>query len=78
MPPLKRFSVPAEFTVKDVEFPDRGQISIGQPDIRFSKKGYSDMALIHVELSDNSQRSFLIEPFLPRVKLYAENISFQE
>lgn len=71
------FSVPAEFRVKDVEFPDQEKVSIGQSDIYFSKKGYSDMALIHVELSDNSQRSFLIEPFLPRVKLYEENISFQ-
>ena len=72
------FSVPDEFRIKDIEFPGQGKISIGQSDIHFSKKGYSDMALIHVELSDNSQRSFLIEPFLPRVKLYEENISFKQ
>ncbi len=72
------FSIPDLFRIQDVEFPGQGKFSLGRSDIHFSKKGYSDMALIHAELGDDSLRSFLIEPFLPRVKLYEENISFNQ
>lgn len=72
------YAVPDEFRIQDIEFPGQGKFSLGRSDIHFSKKGYSDMAFIHAELSDGSRRSFLIEPFLPGVKLYEENISFNQ
>ncbi len=72
------FLMPDDFRLLDIEFPHQGQYPLGQSIVHFSKKGYSDMAIIHAQLSDESHRSFLIEPFLTRVKLYDENISFNQ
>ncbi len=46
--------------------------------ICFYKAGYSDKAIIHIEDEDHYQVSFLIEPFLPNMKLYQEYVSFEE
>ena len=62
----------------DVEFPDDEKVSEGQADINFYQKGYSDMAIIHIENSDNERFSFAIEPFLSRVRWYQANVGFQD
>jgi prepilin-type N-terminal cleavage/methylation domain-containing protein len=62
----------------DVEYPDKEKISAGQADIYFYKKGYSDKAIIHISNNDNEVLSFLIEPFLSRVRLYNKYIEFED
>ena len=62
----------------DVEYPDEEKISVGRADIYFYKKGYSDKAIIHISNDDNERRSFLIEPFLSRVRLYNKYIGFED
>jgi hypothetical protein len=49
---------------------------VGQTDIYFNEKGYSDKAIIHFENDDNEKFSFLIEPFLLRVRLYNSYAEF--
>jgi Tfp pilus assembly protein FimT len=66
------FEIPGDVRVLDVEYPEKGKVSIGRADIWFHKQGYSDKALIHIENDDGEQWSYLIEPFLPQVKLYQE------
>ena len=61
----------------DVEYPNQEKISVGRADIYFYKKGYSDKAIIHMTNNDNEIFSFLIEPFLSRVRLYNKYIEFE-
>ncbi len=74
----KGFMVPDDVEVLDVEFPGNNKIISGLADISFYTDGHSDMALIHIEDSDNNQLSLLIEPFLSRVKLYEKYSQFED
>ncbi|MBW1822856.1 MAG: type II secretion system protein [Deltaproteobacteria bacterium] len=56
----------------------KGIISSGQADICFYRAGYSDKALIHIQGDDEQKISFLIEPFLPKVKLYEKYVDFED
>jgi len=64
------FTLPPDIRILDVEYPELGKLSMGRADIHFTEKGYSDKAMIHIAYDDQKQRSFLIEPFLPEVKIY--------
>ena len=68
---------PDDIQVLDVEYPGEEIISEGRADIHFYKRGYSDKAMIHVENNDNEQLSFLIEPFLSKVKVYEKYEGFE-
>ena len=70
------YKLPEDIKLLDVEYPDQEKISVGQADIYFNEKGYSDKAIIHLENDDNEQLSFLIEPFLLRVRLYNRYAEF--
>lgn len=73
----KGFMISDDVEVLDVEFPGDNKIS-GLADICFYPDGHSDMALIHIKDDDNNQLSFLIEPFLSKVKLYEEYSQFED
>jgi len=75
---LKGFVLPDGARVQGVEFSDGEKQTSGQAEILFSKKGYSGKALIHTSFSDGTRRSFLVEPFLQKVKLYEGPISFNQ
>ncbi len=62
------YYLPEDVSIMDVEFPGKGKISVGQAEIYFYAKGYSDKALIHLEQDNERQFSFLIESFLPQIK----------
>jgi len=72
------YKLPEDVKLLDVEYPDQEKISVGQADINFNEKGYSDKAIIHLENSDNEKFSFLIEPFLLRVRLYSSYVGFTD
>ena len=72
------FMIPDDVEVLDVEFPGNNKIISGLADICFYPDGHSDMALIHIKDDDNNQFSFLIEPFLSKVKLYEKYSSFED
>ncbi len=73
----KGFEIPEDVKVINVEYPQKGIISAGQADICFYRAGYSDKALIHIQGDDEQKISFLIEPFLPKVKLYEKYVDFE-
>ncbi|MBW2192485.1 MAG: prepilin-type N-terminal cleavage/methylation domain-containing protein [Deltaproteobacteria bacterium] len=72
------FELPGDVKVLDVEYPGRGKVAFGRADISFYKQGYSDRAFIHIKDDNDNQRSFLIETFLPKVRLYEEYVAFEE
>ncbi len=74
---LQGFELPDDVKALDVEYPYKGKISAGQADICFYKKGYSDKVLIHIK-DDDEELSFLIEPFLSKVKLYEKYAGFED
>ncbi|MDM8523380.1 prepilin-type N-terminal cleavage/methylation domain-containing protein [Desulfococcaceae bacterium HSG8] len=71
------YPIPEDYRLLDVEYPEKGKISLGRADIRFYKEGYSDKVLIHIEDDDANPFSFLIEPFLPKIKMYEEYVGFE-
>jgi len=74
---LNAQALPESIEVIDVEFPIGGKVSSGRADITFYKSGYSDKALIHIQ-DDDEQMSFLIEPFLTKVRLFDKYASFDD
>ncbi|QTA93222.1 type II secretion system protein [Desulfonema magnum] len=75
---LKGYKIPEDIRITAVEYPVKGNVSMGRADICFYKQGYSDKVLIHIEDDDNNQRSLLIEPFLSKIKIYEEHVGFEE
>ena len=71
------YKLPEDLRVLDVEYPEKGIVSMGRADICFYKNGYSDKVLIHIEDDDGNQRTFLIEPFLSKIKRYEEYVGFE-
>ena len=72
------YKLPEDIKLLDVEYPDQEKITVGQTDIYFYEKGYSDKAIIHLESEDNEKFSFLIEPFLLPVRLYNSYSEFED
>lgn len=75
-PRENEYVLPEGYHLMDVVFPEQDKITRGAASIRFYAKGYSDKALIHVEDDDDNRFSFLIEPFLPHVKISETYIEF--
>lgn len=72
------FELTDDLRITDVAFPDRETVGTGLAEIYFHPGGYSDKALIHMQDADGDWSSLLIEPFLPTVKFYDDNVSFEE
>jgi hypothetical protein len=71
------YTLPGNVRIVGVEFPIAGRVDSGRADIRFYKTGHADKALIHLQ-GDDRQLSFLIEPFLTKVKLFEKYASFED
>lgn len=71
------YEIPEGVRILDVEFPKKGKISSGIADIHFYKKGYSDKAMVHIEDEDDNLSTFVIEPFLPKIKLVQDYVEFE-
>ena len=74
----KGYEFKKNLKIVDVEYQQKGKITSGTADILFYSKGYADRAFIHVEENDEKQLSFLVETFLPEVKMYGEYRSFED
>jgi hypothetical protein len=72
------FAFPEGITVRDVEFPEGGQISSGTVLIHFYPKGYSDNVFIHLLISDHDSLSLHIEPFLNTASIYDDYVGFTD
>lgn len=71
----KTFVCGGDLDIVDVEFPEVETDASRTADIVFYEKGYCDQAVIH--MNDGGDRfSIYIEPFLPRVTVYAGHVKF--
>jgi prepilin-type N-terminal cleavage/methylation domain-containing protein len=60
-----------------VDFPVKGRVTAGRADIRFYGDGHTDRALIHLR-HGSAYQSFLIEPFLARVRIFDSLVGFED
>ncbi len=74
----EEFITPEGARILDVEFPSGWKTNSGEAGIRFYPKGWSDRAFIHLEDEAGRERSFLIETFLPKVKVYDGYVGFDD
>jgi prepilin-type N-terminal cleavage/methylation domain-containing protein len=73
---LNAYSPPAGLTIRDIEFAGSERISTGETELRFYKNGITDKVIIHVQ-GDDRIFSFLLEPFLTKVKFFDHDVSFE-
>jgi len=66
------YELPEGVTLVSIASSGRGEISSGQTEVFFNKKGYSDRALIMIAGEDDRKLYLTIESFLPAVKLFEE------
>ena len=69
-------TVPDAVQRMDVQFPQQERISTGTAEVRFYPTGYSDQVLIHLETDDDEKITYMVEPLLPKVKIFDEWIEF--
>ena len=72
------YQLPENVRLLDVEFPERGKVSISRADILFYPQGYSDKALIHMQSKSRGEMTFLIEPFLSDVMIFEKYAGFDD
>ena len=68
----KAFSLDSSVRMVNARYPDQESINTGTIEVRFYPAGYSDRILIHLEDEDAERISFLLEPLLPKVKIFDE------
>lgn len=66
-----------DLVVFDVEYPGGVTAGNNEYEIRFSKKGYSDFAMIHV-MANGSNLTLRIEPFLSRLRILKSHVHFED
>lgn len=71
-----KFKLPESVTLVDVQYPNSEPISTGNASIHFYPAGYSDYAMIHMENDSEERFTYVIQPLLPKVKLYQRWIEF--
>ena len=64
-------------TLLDVVLPDDQKIVSGEVPLRFNKKGYSTMAIIHVKDQDGNTHSLEVQPFLNVVRLSEAYVDYE-
>ena len=63
-------------TLIAVAAPDNQKATSGEVHLRFNKKGYSTMAVIHVKDQKGQHHSLEIQPFLATVRLTAGHLEY--
>lgn len=74
--PKKSFKLPDSLALVAVEFSSDDRITTGNAQIHFYPAGYSDHAFIRLESSNEDRYTFVVQPLLPKVKLFEEWIDF--
>jgi hypothetical protein len=74
----KVINMPDGIRIEDIHFKDSEKVSAGEAIIRFNKKGFNRLTLIHIGSKDGKKFTFLIRPFLGRVKLIEDYVDFDE
>jgi prepilin-type N-terminal cleavage/methylation domain-containing protein len=72
----KRFDLPQGYRVTSVLYSQDRRVSSGTTAVSFYPAGYSDRAIIHLTDRQNRKKSYIIEAFLPRVKIHDDHVQF--
>ena len=72
----KSFELPEGYRLNRVLFSKEKRISSGVAAVGFYPQGYSDRAIIHMTDEQNRRKSYIIEAFLPRVKIHDDHVQF--
>ena len=73
----RAFKLPEEVKITDICFSEEEKITNGEVTIRFSRKNYTQPAVIH--LAEKDRRFTLVfEPFLNAVRTYDKYVDFQD
>ncbi len=70
--------LPETVVIKAVLFKNKDRVTAGEVSIRFSKKGYIQPSIIHLEAEDGRKFSFELSPFLGKVTISEEYIEFAD
>ncbi len=65
----KAYVLPEDTVLTDVAYPDGRTVSTGTVKVRFYPGGYSDRVILHLQVDEEKNVSYLIEPFLSHVTL---------
>lgn len=68
----KAFSLYGAIKIVNVKFPGEDAVSTETVGINFYPAGYSDRAVIRLQGDDAERLSFLLEPLLPKLKVFEE------
>lgn len=71
----KAMTIDKSIQIRNVQYPDRDQLTYGAVEIHFYPQGFSDQALIQLETDDAQRLTFVIEPLLPKMKILEEWIN---
>jgi prepilin-type N-terminal cleavage/methylation domain-containing protein len=74
--PKKSFKLPDSLALVAVEFSSSDRITTGNAQIHFYPAGYSDHVFIRLESGNEDRYTFVVQPLLPKVKLFEEWIDF--
>jgi prepilin-type N-terminal cleavage/methylation domain-containing protein len=74
--PKKSFKLPDSLALVAVEFSGSDRVTTGNAQIHFYPAGYSDHAFIRLESGNEDRYTFVVQPLLPKVKLFEEWIDF--
>ena len=66
----KAFQLPEDVRIIDIWIKGRGKRFNGDISLRFSKKGYTEQALIHLGAEDGREFTLLLNPFLAKIKTF--------
>lgn len=71
------FKLPGEVKILDIYFSEEKKITDGDTTIRFSRKNYTQPAVVHLAEKDR-RLTLVFEPFLNSVKTYDTYVDFQD
>lgn len=69
--------LPEDVRIQDVRLWSQGKKALDEAVLRFSKKGYVEQTLIHLEARDGRQVSLLLTPFLGKIKTYDKYVEME-
>ncbi len=64
--------MPPDLSILDVWSGHQGKVARGQGAIHFTKRGYVQHTVIHLESSDGKELSLEISPFMRKTKIYKD------
>jgi len=73
----RAFKLPEEVKIMDIYFSEGENVTDGEATIRFSRKNYTQPAVIHLAEKDR-RLTLVFEPFLSSVRIYDKYVDFQD